>query len=730
MLISSAAVSMAQDSWTVAGEPEDVFGSYWNEMDENNDMTTEDGTVYTLSKKASYLEAGTIYQYKVVKNHSWSESYGLDNGANKTFDVYESGYYDITFTFNAETKNASEILIPSTKDSFTVTFVNVLHWEKVCIYLWNTDGTTATALLGYWPGLEIPKTGTTTLFGEEFDTYSYTYEGYKAPDWVIFNNSLSGDGNQTSDFVFEPGKVYDRINPPIKVKVGETGFALLAEPKFILDFRGENEYFTAYRASWVSDGTVNFVRVTNKTRAGYALLIKAEPNTTVEIPTSYSATEYGNNLLMGTNSNTHLTADETGEAYYYVLKGDGQGDVGFYAVESDGATVPAGQAYLKSTTPLTLNYKGRGNWLFENSGFQIVDDNDDNLAMLGTLFISPYGTTIVRGIKIDTPRTYKYLLKPAFGSWGYGFPFANSYSWTPEEAGVYDLSFALDVNQQTFSLHAVRTVAKGDVNGDYIIDVADIASIISVMADAETTPETERAADVNGDGKVDVADIATIISIMVGYSPGDDTDNAPVGAVAVDLGLPSGTKWANMNVGAETPEDYGLYFAWGETVGYTSDTSDGRSFDWSSYKWCSGSYYTMSKYCTDSSYGIVDNKTVLDLEDDAARANWGGQWVMPTLEEIAELFNNTTNEWTTVNGVNGRKFTSKANDNYIFLPAAGHRDGSSLLYQTQSGYYWSSTVYPSNSDCARGLYFGSWNVDTDINIYRSIGQSVRPILRN
>ena len=87
---------------------------------------------------------------------------------------------------------------------------------------------------------------------------------------------------------------------------------------------------------------------------------------------------------------------------------------------------------------------------------------------------------------------------------------------------------------------------------------------------------------------------------------------APAGVVAVDLGLPSGTKWANMNVGASKPEDYGLYFAWGETVGYGSDTNDGHSFDWASYNWCKDSWNTMTKYCTDSSYGTVDDKAVLD----------------------------------------------------------------------------------------------------------------------
>ena len=253
--------------------------------------------------------------------------------------------------------------------------------------------------------------------------------------------------------------------------------------------------------------------------------------------------------------------------------------------------------------------------------------------------------------------------------------------------------------------------------------------------------------DVNDDSTVDVADIATIIDIMAGKggddTPGTDTGKAPAGVVAVDLGLPSGTKWANMNVGAEKPEDYGLFFAWGETTGYTSDTSDGRLFDWASYKWMNTglSFWTqVNKYqvadgqtsaCWYDSNGnfIGDGKSTLELADDAARANWGGQWVMPTYEEMRELLDNTTNEWTTVNGINGRKFTSKTNGNSIFLPAAGWRGGSSLDYQAQSGDYWSSSVNPSNSGNARYLGFYSGNAGTYSND-RVYGFSVRPVLRN
>lgn len=150
-------------------------------------------------------------------------------------------------------------------------------------------------------------------------------------------------------------------------------------------------------------------------------------------------------------------------------------------------------------------------------------------------------------------------------------------------------------------------------------------------------------------------------------------------------------------------------------------------FDWITYKWCKDSYNTMIKYCTDSSYGFIDNKTELDLEDDAAYVNWGPAWRMPSYEQFEELINSsyTTTTWTTQNGVNGRKITSKTNGNSIFLPAAGSRYSSSLSYAGSDGDYWSRTC-SVRSDVAWGLYSGSNNIHS-ATYNRYIGLSVRPI---
>ena len=198
----------------------------------------------------------------------------------------------------------------------------------------------------------------------------------------------------------------------------------------------------------------------------------------------------------------------------------------------------------------------------------------------------------------------------------------------------------------------------------------------------------------------------------------------------VDLGLPSGLKWATMNVGATHETDYGYYFQWG-------DVEDKSSSDcsWKTYKHCSdGIYKTFTKYCADSGYslfGTVDNKITLDPEDDVARVHMGGDWRMPTEAEVQELINNTDNEWAenfNGSGVNGRKFTSKTDKSkYIFIPAAGNCYGGSVYNVGYSGSVWSSSLYASDSLHAWYLYFHSDNCFVDDDS-RCVGLSIRPVI--
>lgn len=147
----------------------------------------------------------------------------------------------------------------------------------------------------------------------------------------------------------------------------------------------------------------------------------------------------------------------------------------------------------------------------------------------------------------------------------------------------------------------------------------------------------------------------------------DDKSGVTDGYEWVDLGLPSGTLWATCNIGANSPEQAGDYFAWGETA-------PKEEYSWSNYKWCEGSINTMTKYCNSSDWGVVDNKMTLDPEDDAATVNWGSNWCMPTADQIAELTKSdyTTVELTTMNDVPVLKITSKKNGNSIVLSPAGY----------------------------------------------------------
>ena len=180
---------------------------------------------------------------------------------------------------------------------------------------------------------------------------------------------------------------------------------------------------------------------------------------------------------------------------------------------------------------------------------------------------------------------------------------------------------------------------------------------------------------------------------------------------AVDLGL--SVLWASCNVGANSPEEYGDYFAWGETTtksDYSSSTSVTYGLSISELK----------------SRGIIDADDNLTAAYDAATANWGNKWRMPTLDEMKELVDKCTWAWTTQNGVKGRKVTGP-NGNSIFLPAAGYRFKASLDYAGSYGYYWSATTYGGAYDNnAYGLYFNSGGYDRS-NIYRSYGLAVRPV---
>jgi len=232
---------------------------------------------------------------------------------------------------------------------------------------------------------------------------------------------------------------------------------------------------------------------------------------------------------------------------------------------------------------------------------------------------------------------------------------------------------------------------------NYSCPTADIASI--------TYQPNGLQVELNCDNAVDVGDI------MAGETPTEKSyhscpdDKHPH---MIDLGLPSGTKWACCNVGASKPEDYGGYYAWGETR--TKST----------YNWVTYQHFQNNSY-------VNIGSDIAGSQYDAATANWGSPWRMPSQAQIQELLNNCTSAWTTQNGVNGRKFTG-SNGGTIFLPAAGGRVYDDFRGPGRDGTYWSSTlyVYMGDQSNARLLYIDRGDVRW-LNTCRLDGRSVRPV---
>ena len=234
------------------------------------------------------------------------------------------------------------------------------------------------------------------------------------------------------------------------------------------------------------------------------------------------------------------------------------------------------------------------------------------------------------------------------------------------------------------------------MNGDNEVNIADINFLINLILDGNGFTA---AADVNGDGEINIADIYAVIGVILNVQPiVDDHD-------WVDLGLPSGTLWATRNVGASSPEDYGDYFAWGET-------EPKEAYTWDTYKWnssdVSGEFY-LTKYCYESQYGERDGKTMLDPADDAACVYYpGGR--MPTLEQIWELRDSCTWQWTLRGDVNGLLVTGP-NGNAIFLPAGGYYSGNTHYYENIYGIYWSLSLGASPAAYTMEFSQDGWDGD-------------------
>ena len=311
----------------------------------------------------------------------------------------------------------------------------------------------------------------------------------------------------------------------------------------------------------------------------------------------------------------------------------------------------------------------------------------------------------------------------------------------------YQVSFTASSGAATVTGSATDITALTAAGTGYILIPPQAINGITVKVTASSQTATYTFTSTNSleAGKsytmaltVGLNDVGVTTSISTWTGSGSVTvqpteTNAPANAVAVDLGL--SVKWANMNVGATAVTDYGTYFAWGETDGITvsgaTTTISGSPaktyFSWDTYAWCKGTSSTFTKYCptdqqasywwdTAGSTVVADNKTQLEQGDDAARANWGGKWRMPTYDELNALVatkgaSGYTWTWKTdynsVSGCNGWEINCTSTGGTIFLPAAGLRGGASFYGRGSSGFYWSSSLGTDGPSSAWGLFFGS-----------------------
>ena len=279
---------------------------------------------------------------------------------------------------------------------------------------------------------------------------------------------------------------------------------------------------------------------------------------------------------------------------------------------------------------------------------------------------------------------------------------------------IVGTEYTLQYNNGAFEF-AVTKDAKANIavtegtNASYVVLFTNATANVDLKSNTSKKVTFEGGVEAN---KIYYKQVSDMEYYPLTWEDYEEETNTINGHEYVDLGLPSGLKWATCNVGATSPEEYGDYFAWGET----STKAEYNSSNSVTYG------LTISRL---QSQGYIDNNGNLTAQHDAATANWGGDWRMPTKEELNELRNNCTWSWARHNGVGGYKVKGP-NGNNIFLPTAGCRYMSSLSDAGRYGNYWSSTPF-DDSQSACNLNFSSDNHDM-LYYFRINGLSVRPVL--
>ena len=443
------------------------------------------------------------------------------------------------------------------------------------------------------------------------------------------------------------------------------------------------------------EATISQPTSNSKTHIGPDNMLVWDAGNTIKV--FNAAGQYGdfttndNNAVTATFAGT-LTASESYTAFYPNAQFDGTN----VRVAVGGTQTYVADNFANNSYPMLATNSG-DNFLFHShAGVLRLQFTSEVGATVGSITVAGVGNDVLAGTMV-----YPY---------GYHYDFNDVMPYTVE-GGVQEVTLNCGTGvtlQSTPTVFNIILLENALSNGFTVtlkaVDGSELQSF--------TAPE----------GNTIMAENIVIMPelAVTGTGGGEGGDEHAY----VDLGLPSGLLWATCNVGADTPEAYGDYFAWGET------TPKG-TYNWSTYQHCMGDYDMLTKYCYDFYYGyngFTDNLTTLLPEDDAAAANWGGNWRMPTQEEFQELYNNTTVTWTQQNGVNGKLFTA-SNGNSLFLPAAGRRWGGELYDAGGYGYYWSSSLDTSYTGDAWHFYFYSrmTYVRDDTRFY---GQSVRAVREN
>ena len=518
-----------------------------------------------------------------------------------------------------------------------------------------------------------------------------------------------------------------------------------------------NQWRTLTKEEW------KYLLNTRTTSSGkrYAKAKVGEVNGVILLPDDWKTSYYS---LNSTNSNTAaFTANTITSAQWGTLEQHGAvflpaagtrngttvnyvGSYGYYwSISSSGSSY----AYQLSISPTDLYAEGLINRCRGRS-VRLVCQTNPRIRTLGMTNVTlnsatanaevdytGSATVTERGVCWNTtvaPTVNNSIQAAGSGTGGFTAQLADLSAGTTYHVRAYALidgtyRYGNELTITTATQPSVYTAPVTDISGTYALcggTVSECGQNVTARGlcwGTSSNPTVDSSHSYDGTGTGSFTGIMTGLTVGTTYYVrayattaagtvyGSTRSFTPVAHEYVDLGLPSGLLWATCNVGATAPEEYGDYFAWGETT--PKDT-----YDWSTYQYADDVYVIK--------YTVIDGLTTLLPEDDAATANWGSDWRMPTQAEFQELLDNTTVTWATLNGVNGQIFTA-SNGNSLFLPAAGYRMYDELNDVGYFGSYWSSSLSTVSPIYAWLFYFLSDYYGMNGDYGRFYGQSVRPV---